>query len=681
MTPQAEVVARTMTLSAGLAAALLMFGLPAAFFSIGYEYILGTLDTQAEVSARDAGRLVFANPTMWVYEQVRLAELLERRASSGVPEARRIRDSGGRVVAESVDQLAPPVLARRHPIVDAVGVIAEVEVSRSLRPLVLETGAALGVGTLVAILIVVALRTIPLRAIRRALRSQEESERRYRSLYESMREGMALHRIVRDTAGRGVSLEVVDVNPACARMLGREEGKLLGEDLATVLGGALGTMIPRMLLGEGAHRSDQFELSLPESGRVLSVSVFSPRAGYVATLFDDVTEQRQLREHLAHSQKLQAIGRLAGGVAHDFNNILTVILSYAGALGEALRGEEREHAEEIRKAAQRAASLTRQLLAFSRKQVLHPQVLDVAETVTGLGRMLERLIGEHIKMTLELEAGLGCIEMDPTQFEQVVVNLAVNARDAMPGGGSLVIRARQAEAMPAAMMARGKPGHARYVVLTVSDTGTGMDEATLGRIFEPFFSTKPKGRGTGLGLPMVFAAVEQGGGFIDVASQPGVGSTFNVHLPSLEHPAGAASAQPEVALAPGHGGGGGRILVVDDEPQVRAAVRLFLEAGGYTVVEAASGEEGLGTFRADVGAFGLVLTDLVMPGMSGLALGRALQTCRPVPILYMSGYSEEVVSGQETVPAESFLQKPFERAALLGSVRAALASTGARSER
>jgi two-component system cell cycle sensor histidine kinase/response regulator CckA len=256
--------------------------------------------------------------------------------------------------------------------------------------------------------------------------------------------------------------------------------------------------------------------------------------------------------------------------------------------------------------------------------------------------------------------------MDPAQLEQVLVNLAVNARDAMPGGGELTIDVRNAGVMAAD--ARGAaPGP--HIVFRVSDTGTGMDEATRCRLFEPFFTTKPKGKGTGLGLAMVFGAVEQAGGRIDVASQLGAGTTFTIHLPRVPAPPSPRGDAPRAAA---HVGGGERILVVEDEPQVRASVRLFLTGGGFSVIEAVNGEEGLAAFQADEEGIDLVLTDLVMPGMSGVALGRAIHARRSVPVLYMSGYSDDVFSGKEKLPAEHFLQKPFDRGTLLNRVRALL---------
>jgi nitrogen-specific signal transduction histidine kinase/CheY-like chemotaxis protein len=379
-------------------------------------------------------------------------------------------------------------------------------------------------------------------------------------------------------------------------------------------------------------------------------------------LVSDVTRQHALQTQLLHAQRMDAVGRLAGGVAHDFNNLLSVILTYASSLAEELPDEEqRAQAVEIERAGQRAADLTRRLLAFSRKQVLRPEVLPVAASLRELEKMIGRLIGEHIQLSVDLGESAGHVRMDPSQLEQVVVNLAVNARDAMPDGGRLTIEARDVELVGGGALAPGP-----YVRIRVCDTGVGMDEATLARIFEPFFTTKPKGKGTGLGLAMVYGAVQQSDGAIDVASAVGAGTSFTVHLPRVAAPSPVAAEESE----PVPRGRGERVLVVEDEPQVRATLRRFLVAGGYDVAEAANGDEGLAAFRE--ARYDLVLTDLVMPGTGGIALGRAIGALGATPVLYMSGYSEEVVSGKERIPDDRFVQKPFDRRTLLERVAAAV---------
>jgi PAS domain S-box-containing protein len=466
-------------------------------------------------------------------------------------------------------------------------------------------------------------------------------------------------------------LHVLHANRAMHELVGGQaddvEGRPIGELLGRVISGAGGR---DLAAGQGRtmRRTGErwFELQRDR------IDLPGGEAAGFVQLVADVTNPQLLQAQLTQSQKMEAVGQLAGGVAHDFNNLLSVILTFASSLREELpEGELRSCAAEIERAGHRATALTRQLLAFSRKQVLMPEVLEVRAVVGNLGHMIGRLIGEHIELGVDLAQSEGHVRMDPTQLEQVLVNLAVNARDAMPDGGKLAIEARDVE-LPAAGTVRGRLAPGPYVELRVSDTGTGMDAATLARIFEPFFTTKAKGKGTGLGLPMVYAAVEQGGGAIDVASSPGAGTTFTVHLPRVT--ARAAPAEMTASGGAGPRGEGERVLLVEDEAQLRATLSRFLSAGGYQVIEAANGDEGLAAFRARQDQIDLVLTDLVMPGTGGIALGRAIGALSAVPVLYMSGYSEEVASGREHVRPEAFVQKPFDRATLLGRVHAAIAA-------
>jgi len=432
--------------------------------------------------------------------------------------------------------------------------------------------------------------------------------------------------------------------------------------------------LTRPLLAFTAH----VESMSTREGRARRLGLTSrDEIGQLARAFDrmvaDLDEkQRQhaaLQEHLAQAQKMEAVGQLAGGVAHDFNNVLSVILTFASSLREDLAdGDQRSYAAEIERAAQRAAALTRQLLAFSRKQVCSPEALDVRVAVDGLAEMIRRLVGTHIQVISRPDATSGHVFMDPAQFEQVLVNLAVNARDAMPEGGQLVFEARGIELETSEPRTGPNLRAGPYVELRVSDTGTGMDAATVSRAFEPFFTTKPKGKGTGLGLPMVYTAVTMAGGTVHVDTAPGRGTSFTIHLPRVPPPA----PRPAASSFAAPDGRGERILVVEDEPQVRSSIVRLLTTAGYEVAAASNGEEGLALFARDVAPADLVLTDLVMPGMGGLALGRALAERSSVPVLYMSGYNEDIASGKEQLAPEAFLQKPFDRDSLLFRVRAAL---------
>jgi PAS domain S-box-containing protein len=387
----------------------------------------------------------------------------------------------------------------------------------------------------------------------------------------------------------------------------------------------------------------------------------------------DATEWKRLEEQFRQAQKMEAVGQLAGGVAHDFNNLLTVIngMSELAFNQMSPEGPGRELLAEALKAGERAAALTRQLLAFSRKQALRPQVVDVNVLLSGLSKMLLRLLGENVGLRLEEDAALGLVKVDPGQFEQAVINLALNARDAMPGGGRLTIETRNAEMDEGHVGRHPDAGPGRYVLVAVSDTGHGMDAATRARIFEPFFTTKGPGRGTGLGLAMVHGFVKQSGGHIDVESEVGRGTTFKVYLPRTDETAPSGRSSPGPVTLPG---GSETILLVEDQGAVRAFARHVLLAGGYTVLEARDGEEALRVAQQCHGPIHLLVTDVVLPGMSGPRLAEQLARDRPeLRALFVSGYADEASTrcgASEVGPA--FLQKPYNPVRLARKVRQVL---------
>ncbi len=385
--------------------------------------------------------------------------------------------------------------------------------------------------------------------------------------------------------------------------------------------------------------------------------------------------RQNIEEQFHQAQKMEAVGRLAGGVAHDFNNLLTVIRGYSDLLLGRLPTADpiRRDMEEVKKAADRAASLTRQLLAFSRRQVLQPRILDLNAEVAKMGAMLQRMIGEDIDLLTVLSPGLGSVKADPGQIEQILMNLAVNARDAMPNGGRLTIETTDVvlDAEYARRHVAVNPG--RYVVLAVSDTGCGMDAATQTRIFEPFFTTKERGKGTGLGLSTVYGIVKQSGGNIWVYSERGRGTVFKIYLPRVEGPAEAIDpgmAQETVST------GSETILLVEDNPMLRTLAKEILCTHGYTVLEAAQGEEACRISEHHTGTIHLMLSDVVMPGMKGRELAERLKSARPtIKVLLMSGYSDTFVLHQREIdPGTAFLQKPFSPQSLAQKVREVLSS-------
>ncbi len=390
----------------------------------------------------------------------------------------------------------------------------------------------------------------------------------------------------------------------------------------------------------------------------------------------DITDRKQLEEQLRQAQKMEAVGRLAGGIAHDFNNLLMVIQGYSDLLVERLPDGDplRRNAEQIQMASQRASSLTRQLLAFSRKQMLAPKILNVQSVVAEMEKILRRLIGEDVQLETSSAPDLGLIKADRSQIEQVILNLAVNARDAMPQGGRLTIETANVEldasySHPPAVLSPG-----RYVMLAVTDNGCGMDAETQAHVFEPFFTTKEKGKGTGLGLATVYGVVKQSGGYVWVYSEPGRGTSFKIYLPRIE----------ETAVPAGRDGksemqiperGSETILLVEDEKGVRELAREYLASSGYTVIEAEDGHTALELAAMHVGPIHLLLTDVVMPGISGRELAERVSQIRPgIKIIYMSGYTDQAVVHHGILRNDAvLLQKPFTLMTLAAKLREMLA--------
>jgi two-component system, cell cycle sensor histidine kinase and response regulator CckA len=396
---------------------------------------------------------------------------------------------------------------------------------------------------------------------------------------------------------------------------------------------------------------------------------------HLVCLFEDITQMRQTEEQLRHAQRMEAVGSLAGGVAHDFNNLLVVIQGYAELIARDLGSSHRSQTDlgEILAAARRAAALTSQLLAFSRRQILQPQILDLNDVLRRVELMLRRVIGEDITLSMRLSDPLGRVNADPGQLEQVVMNLAVNARDAMPDGGRLTIETADVELDEAYAAQHPGATTGRQVMVAVSDTGIGMDEETRRRLFEPFFTTKPAGRGTGLGLATVYGIVKQSKGSIWVYSEPGKGTTFKIYLPAVGGAATPVTAPPVdvPALV-----GTETVLLVEDQVEVRGLIEKTLGRAGYRVLAASDGAEALGVARVHDGPIHVLLTDVVLPGKSGREIAREILTVRDdVRVLYMSGYTDDAIVRHGVLEAGlAFIQKPFAGSGLLHKVREVLSA-------
>jgi two-component system, cell cycle sensor histidine kinase and response regulator CckA len=478
------------------------------------------------------------------------------------------------------------------------------------------------------------------------------------------------------------------VNAACLRMLGYDRpDELLGRNMHEVVHTShtdgSRCLIEDCRIYQAAHAGREAHVdggtlwrrdgtSFPVESWTHPILKDGRLTGAVAT-FIDVTDRHRMEQQFRQAQKMDAIGRLAGGVAHDFNNLLTVIFGYSDVLLQGLEpGPLHEAMQEVRQASERAAALTRQLLAFSRKQTLVPAVLDIGDILSGMSSMVERLIGEDIKVRVVVSPNLGRVKADRGQLEQVVMNLAINARDAMPKGGSLIFELQNVELDDAyaATHAEVEPGP--YVLIAISDTGTGMDAETQKRVFEPFFTTKEAGKGTGLGLSTVHGIVLQSGGSIGVYSEPGRGTTFKVYLPRFA--GDAAVPRPVSGIHQRLPTGSETVLVVEDEAAIRQLTNLILQKAGYTVLLAESPIAAERIAGSHPGPIHLMLTDVVMPGMRGPELAERLIRLRPdLRVLYMSGYTDDAIAHHGFLDAGTeFLQKPFTPNRLTQKIREVL---------
>ena len=508
-----------------------------------------------------------------------------------------------------------------------------------------------------------------------------QSEERYREYFENAKDAIYVH----DLNGLYIM-----VNKAGEELIGYTRDEILQMRISDV--------VPRKYLDEihtrlkmklADHSLTIYEIeAIRKDGSRVPIEV-SSRLVYengvpvaVQGSARDITERKRAEAELRasqlqlqQSQKLEAIGQLAGGVAHDFNNMLTAIIGYTDLSLRRVGMENsiRRNLEETKKAAERAASLVRQLLAFSRKQILEPKVLDLNDVVKDMQKMLTRLIGEDVRLATRLEPDLGSVKADPCQVEQIIVNLVVNARDAMPRGGRVTIETANTTLDERAVLKHVSVKPGAYVMLSVSDTGSGMDQETQQRIFEPFFTTKEIGKGTGLGLSTVYGIVKQSGGNIWVYSEPGMGTVFKVYLPRIDDATAVTVEKQETTVLRGSE----TILLVEDEDVVRGLTKKILMQAGYNVLDAKGGEEAIRVCRAYPGPIDLLLTDVVMPEISGKEVAERLVELRTgIRVLFMSGYTDEAIFQHGVLDASvEFLQKPFTPKVLLRRIADMLYTT------
>ena len=502
---------------------------------------------------------------------------------------------------------------------------------------------------------------------KRAEETLKESEAQFRSLFEFSPQGIALTEI--DTG------KLIQVNEQFAKITKTNRDEIIGRTTTEL--GFYSEEDRKRFVDEmtSKGRVDNLEMDFQAKDKSIINTLLSatvvPIAGkpHLLSMFQNVTEQKKLEDQLRQAQKMEAIGRLAGGVAHDFNNILTGITGYTGMIQDSLAPDDpiAGDLDEVRKAAERAAGLTAQLLAFSRKQIIAPKVIQPNDVLQDSQNMLSRIIGEDIDFIFKPAEDLSCIKADPVQLDQILVNLAVNARDAMSGGGRLIIETQNVtlDKLYGQFHAGMEPGD--YVMLAVTDNGHGMDRETQSHIFEPFYSTKAKDQGTGLGLSTVYGIMKQNNGFINVYSEPEVGTTFKIFFPAVQEKALKLSRRSQDVRPTG----AETILLVEDEKMVRQVARKILETSGYTVIEHDSSLQAAAIFEKHSPNVDLLLTDVIMPGMNGRDLYKKLKEKRPnLKVLFMSGYTENVIAHHGVLEEDTeFIQKPFTIQSLADKVR------------
>ncbi len=474
-------------------------------------------------------------------------------------------------------------------------------------------------------------------------------------------------------------LRFVTINKACQEVFGLSRAEVLGRtnyDLFPNEQAEFFTNVDRETLAKGELVEVPEEIiSTPNGDRILRVKKIplldsQGKVRFLLGIAEDITERKQLEEKLLQSQKMEAIGQLAGGVAHDFNNILMVILGYGSILlnDEALPARQKEQVEQIMNAADKAAKLTSDLLAFSRKQVIKPATMDLNDIILHVEKFLSRIIGEDVQLRARLSPRELQVDVDRGQIEQVLINLATNARDAMPKGGLLTIETSAQRIDEAFAQANGIGVPGPYAVISISDTGVGMDEQTRRRIFEPFFTTKEVGKGTGLGMSIVYGIIQQHSGFVNVYSEPGLGTTFRIYLPFSAQSAEAALEPVAPDIPPG---GTETILVVEDEPDLRLLLQNILSGAGYRVLLAENGQVAADLYAARAGEIALVLMDMIMPGMSGKEACHAIRAVDPAAkVLYTSGYTMDIIKSRDLLDeGTELLMKPVRPVELLKKVR------------
>lgn len=668
---------RIITILAGIVLSLVVVIFPFGYFVVSYQYSVGGIESEAEINARIISQIISANPTMWQFEKVRIEEYLSRRPRKKHFETRRVLNLQNQIVAECEDDLPSPVLVRSAPLFDSGVVVGRLEVSRSLEPLLFRTfllGLIMlpfGAGVFLV------LKILPIRAIGRlvgeALRKERDTAQRYLDIAGVM--------LVATDAEQRVTM----INRKGCALLGYKEEDLLHKNW-------FDNVIPEksrdkakehfaQLAQSGAEQNSDLESPVvirDGTERLISWHhiVLTDAAGKFAGILssgEDITEHKSLEAQLLHAQKMDAIGQLAGGVAHDFNNIITVIIGYC-SLMEMQIGEDdpqRVNIDQVIAASERAANLTRSLLLFSRKDAITPQRANVNDIVMNMGKFIKRIIGEDIQLeTVMCKESLD-VYVDTGQIEQVLMNLSTNARDAMDKGGILAIETSMYEITPSFVQVHGYGSPGSYALITVSDSGRGMDEKTQARIFEPFYTTKDVGAGTGLGLSIVYGIVKQHKGFINVYSEQGKGTTFSLYLPLINRFQEGDDAVPVLSIS---AMGTETILVAEDDISVCTYVESVLKKFGYEIIIARDGQEAVEKFIANKERIQLVFMDIIMPRKNGREVYDEIRKLKPdIKVLFTSGYTADIIRRRGEIDKDMYLiMKPVRPLVLLAKIREVL---------
>ena len=663
-------------LSIGLAVAIV---LPAGYFWVAYSQLTLELSLLAELKAGKLAKYIYAHQELWQYQTLRLAELTEVPEAKEISARQRVFDPVGKLVLETGETPAIPVAHWRAPVIVAGSQIATVETATTFRPILLNTGIVAALSSLLGLVIFFVNRLLPLRIINRTLAELEATQTRYRLLFDANPFPMVVvHR---------QSLSFLAVNDAAIERYGWSREQFLTMGIADLRPPP--DVLPRRMIdlarsGGGGAATFPGQRHRTKDGTVIEVEITSRAIEFdgqpaALSLAMDVTERNRLEqerrareEQLRQSQKMEAVGQLTGGIAHDFNNLLAVIMANIEALeDEGDLGEvPRRRLEGIGGAVGRAADLTRQLLSFSRKQPMRAQITDVNELVGGTSKLLQRSLGSQIEIELVLTNAPWSVNVDRPQLETALVNLCLNARDAMPAGGKLLVETRNVVLDESYAAQHLEVAAGDYAMLAVTDTGTGMPPDVLAKVFDPFFTTKEAGKGTGLGLSMVYGFIKQSNGHVEVQSEPGRGTTFRLYLPRSAEASDEVAPQEKSATPRG----AERILVVEDEPGVRTIAVEQLKSLGYRVENAVDGAAGLEAFEAASQAYDLLLTDVMMPRLDGKALAEAVAVRWPkTRIVFMSGYAESaIVHGGNIDVGVLLLSKPFRKRELAQMIRQAL---------